>query len=117
MDDDGLLGVLDDAAAAVRLALEGLSDWGPAGTRPGQSRSVQHRQRRRVGREVEAVLARAGARGTPVGQPLEREAHRRRGVVQHAEQAVLVHRVTNPTGDSPAEASLGLSRLSASWQQ
>jgi myo-inositol-1(or 4)-monophosphatase len=38
MDDDGLLGVLDDAAAAVRLALEDLADWGPAGTRPGQYR-------------------------------------------------------------------------------
>ena len=38
MDDDGLLGVLDDAAAAVRLALEGLSDWGPVGTRRGQYR-------------------------------------------------------------------------------
>jgi fructose-1,6-bisphosphatase/inositol monophosphatase family enzyme len=38
MDDDGLLGVLDDAAAAVRLALEDLDDWGPAGTRPGQYR-------------------------------------------------------------------------------
>jgi myo-inositol-1(or 4)-monophosphatase len=38
MDDDGLLGVLDDAAAAVRLTLEDLNDWGPAGTRPGQYR-------------------------------------------------------------------------------
>ena len=38
MDDDALLGVLDDAAAAVRLALQDLEDWGPAGTRPGQYR-------------------------------------------------------------------------------
>ncbi len=38
MDDVALLGVLDDAAAAVRLALEDLDDWGPAGTRPGQYR-------------------------------------------------------------------------------
>jgi myo-inositol-1(or 4)-monophosphatase len=38
MDDDALLGVLDAAAAAVRLALEDLDDWGPAGTRPGQYR-------------------------------------------------------------------------------
>jgi fructose-1,6-bisphosphatase/inositol monophosphatase family enzyme len=38
MDDDALLGVLDDAAAAVRLALQDLKDWGPAGTRPGQYR-------------------------------------------------------------------------------
>jgi myo-inositol-1(or 4)-monophosphatase len=38
VDEDRLLGVLDDAAGAVRLALDGLSDWGPAGTRPGQYR-------------------------------------------------------------------------------
>jgi len=28
--------VLDEAAAAIRHALAGLDDWGPAGTRPGQ---------------------------------------------------------------------------------
>jgi myo-inositol-1(or 4)-monophosphatase len=38
VDDVRLLGVLDDAAGAVRLALDSLSDWGPAGTRPGQYR-------------------------------------------------------------------------------
>jgi fructose-1,6-bisphosphatase/inositol monophosphatase family enzyme len=38
MEEDSLLGVLDDAASAVRLALEDLDDWGPAGTRPGQYR-------------------------------------------------------------------------------
>jgi len=31
-----MLGVLDDAAQAIRQALDGLSDWGLAGTRPGQ---------------------------------------------------------------------------------
>jgi fructose-1,6-bisphosphatase/inositol monophosphatase family enzyme len=31
-----LLRVLRDAAAAVRLALDGLEDWGPSGIRPGQ---------------------------------------------------------------------------------
>jgi fructose-1,6-bisphosphatase/inositol monophosphatase family enzyme len=36
MDDDALLGVLHDAATAVRTALDGLGDWGPAGTLPGQ---------------------------------------------------------------------------------
>jgi myo-inositol-1(or 4)-monophosphatase len=36
MDDAALLGVLHDAAAAVRTALDGLRDWGTAGTRPGQ---------------------------------------------------------------------------------
>jgi len=31
-----MLGVLDDAAQAIRQALDGLSEWGLAGTRPGQ---------------------------------------------------------------------------------
>ncbi len=39
MDDDALLAVLHDAASAVRVALDGLLDWGSAGTRPGQYRS------------------------------------------------------------------------------
>jgi fructose-1,6-bisphosphatase/inositol monophosphatase family enzyme len=38
VDDVRLLRVLDDAAVAVRRALEALADWGPAGTRPGQYR-------------------------------------------------------------------------------
>ena len=39
MDDATLLEVLDAAADAVRAALDGLDDWGPAGTRAGQYRS------------------------------------------------------------------------------
>ncbi|MFN2606998.1 MAG: inositol monophosphatase [Acidimicrobiales bacterium] len=39
MTGDDVLEVLDAAAAAVRRALDGLADWGPAGTRPGQYRS------------------------------------------------------------------------------
>jgi fructose-1,6-bisphosphatase/inositol monophosphatase family enzyme len=38
-DASDLLPVLHDAASAVRRALDGLSDWGPAGTRAGQYRS------------------------------------------------------------------------------
>ncbi len=39
-DDPGrLLDVLHEAATAVRTALDGLADWGPAGTKPGQYRS------------------------------------------------------------------------------
>lgn len=38
MDDVRLLGVLDEAAAAVRSALDALDDWGPSGVRPGQYR-------------------------------------------------------------------------------
>jgi fructose-1,6-bisphosphatase/inositol monophosphatase family enzyme len=37
--DDALLDVLSQTVAAVRSALDGLEDWGPAGTRPGQYRS------------------------------------------------------------------------------
>jgi fructose-1,6-bisphosphatase/inositol monophosphatase family enzyme len=36
MRDDLLLEVLHDAATAVRTALDGLTDWGDAGTRTGQ---------------------------------------------------------------------------------
>lgn len=36
MRDDLLLEVLHDAATAVRAALDGLADWGDAGTRDGQ---------------------------------------------------------------------------------
>ncbi|MDQ2825580.1 MAG: inositol monophosphatase [Actinomycetota bacterium] len=39
MTDDEILEVLSEVAAAVRAALDGLGDWGPAGTRPGQYRS------------------------------------------------------------------------------
>lgn len=39
MDDATLLEVLHEAATAVRTALDGLSDWGSADTRPGQYRS------------------------------------------------------------------------------
>ena len=38
MDDDGLLEVLHATATAVAAALDGLDDWGPAGTRAGQYR-------------------------------------------------------------------------------
>jgi len=37
--DDVLMAVLSDAAAAVRAALDGLANWGPAGTRAGQYHS------------------------------------------------------------------------------
>src|ERR1700730_1864537 len=36
VDEFQMLGVLDDAVQAIRQALDGLSDWGLAGTRPGQ---------------------------------------------------------------------------------
>jgi myo-inositol-1(or 4)-monophosphatase len=36
VDEIQMLGVLDDAVQAIRQALDGLSEWGLAGTRPGQ---------------------------------------------------------------------------------
>jgi fructose-1,6-bisphosphatase/inositol monophosphatase family enzyme len=36
VDDVRLLQILDEAVQAVRRALDGLAEWGPAGTRPGQ---------------------------------------------------------------------------------
>jgi hypothetical protein len=36
MTGDAVVDVLRQAAAAVRAALDGLDDWGLAGTRPGQ---------------------------------------------------------------------------------
>jgi fructose-1,6-bisphosphatase/inositol monophosphatase family enzyme len=39
VDDDQLLEVLHEAVTAVAVALEGLGDWGLAGTRPDQYRS------------------------------------------------------------------------------
>jgi myo-inositol-1(or 4)-monophosphatase len=39
IDDDGLMAVLHEVATAVRSALDGLADWGLAGTRPGQYHS------------------------------------------------------------------------------
>jgi len=36
VEGEQILEVLDDAARAVRVALDGLDDWGPVGTRPGQ---------------------------------------------------------------------------------
>ncbi|HEX5366845.1 MAG TPA: inositol monophosphatase [Acidimicrobiales bacterium] len=34
--DDDVIGLLHETALAIRAALEGLDDWGPAGTVPGQ---------------------------------------------------------------------------------
>jgi myo-inositol-1(or 4)-monophosphatase len=38
VDEDRLLEMLDETVQAVRTALDGLKDWGPAGTRAGQYR-------------------------------------------------------------------------------
>jgi fructose-1,6-bisphosphatase/inositol monophosphatase family enzyme len=38
VDEAKLLDVLDEVAAAVRHALDGLDEWGPSGVRPGQYR-------------------------------------------------------------------------------
>jgi len=38
MDEVRLLAVLDEVAQAIRVALDGLEEWGPSGVRPGQYR-------------------------------------------------------------------------------
>jgi myo-inositol-1(or 4)-monophosphatase len=38
VDEARILQILDETVRAVRSALDGLKDWGPAGTRPGQYR-------------------------------------------------------------------------------
>ena len=58
VDDDTLMGLLGETAEAVRVALGGLDDWGPAGTRPGQYRSDLAAD--------EAALAVLGAAGVGV---------------------------------------------------
>ncbi|HUZ09714.1 MAG TPA: inositol monophosphatase family protein [Acidimicrobiales bacterium] len=55
MNDETLLALLSDAADSVKLALNELKDWGPAGTRPGQYRLDLAADEAAVG-----VLRRAG---------------------------------------------------------
>jgi myo-inositol-1(or 4)-monophosphatase len=55
VDDDSVLGILDETAAAIVGALDALQDWGLAGTRPGQYRSDLAADEAAL-----AVLARAG---------------------------------------------------------
>jgi len=56
--DESLMAALHDAATAVRAALDGLADWGDAGTRAGQYKSDLAAD--------EAVLAILGAAGLGV---------------------------------------------------
>ena len=94
MDDDALMALLDETAAAVAGALDDLDDWGLAGTRPGQYRSDLAADEAAL-----AVLARAGvgvlseesgrhrpdAPLTVVIDPVDgsTNASRRRAVVRH----------------------------------
>ena len=39
LSDDSLVELLHETALAIRAALDGLDDWGPAGTIPGQYHS------------------------------------------------------------------------------
>lgn len=56
MTDDRLMTVLNRAATSVATALEGLHDWGPAGTREGQYLSDVVADQAAVGVLVEAGL-------------------------------------------------------------
>ena len=57
----------------------------------GQTRAVQHREGRTVGRQVEPVLAGLSSRGPPVLECVQRCTHGGDGVVEHLEQAGIVH--------------------------
>ena len=93
----------------------------------GQAGAVQDRQRGVVGRQIEAVLPRPRARRPPVLEVVERSTYGDDGLVQHFDQAGLVHPLTieGDAGARPAVrtcvstpvcgAHLGCSRLVTLW--
>ena len=52
---------------------------------------MQHRESRRVGGQVEAVLARLPSAGPPVFEHVERATHGAHGFVEHFQEANVVH--------------------------
>ena len=84
----------------------------------GQAGAVQDRQRGVVGRHIEAVLPRPRARRPPVLEVVERGTDRDDGLVQHFEQAGLVHPLTIEGTPAPVPVRGGallLSRLVTLW--
>ena len=93
VDDDTLLGLLDDTAAAIGDALGDLTDWGLAGTRAGQYRSdlaadaagLAVLDRAGVGvLSEESGRHRPGAALTVVMDPLDGSTNASRGVPWYA---------------------------------
>jgi fructose-1,6-bisphosphatase/inositol monophosphatase family enzyme len=116
VDDESLLDLLDEAAAAIGAALGGLDDWGLAGTRAGQYRSdlaadaaaLEVFDRAGVGvLSEESGRHRPGADLTVVVDPLDGSTNASRGIPWYATslcavdadgpRAALV--VNLPTGD------------------
>lgn len=93
MDDQSLLDLLDEAAAAISGALGGLDDWGLAGTKAGQYRSdlaadaaaLEVFERAGVGvLSEESGSHRAGADLTVVMDPLDGSTNASRGIPWYA---------------------------------
>lgn len=71
MDTGQLIALLREVAARVRAALDGLEDWGPAGTRPGQYKSDIVADEAAVDFLIEAglgVLSEESGRSGPEGE-------------------------------------------------
>ena len=85
-----MLGVLDEAVVAVRQALDGLSEWGLAGTRPGQyhldlaadaaALPILHGAGLAVLSEESGLTGRAGAPRLAVIDPVDGSTNAHRGI-------------------------------------
>jgi myo-inositol-1(or 4)-monophosphatase len=94
VDEARLLRILDDAVHAVRGALDGLEDWGPAGTRPGQYRldlaadaaalPILHAGGLAVLSEESGVTGESGAPFLAVIDPVDGSTNAHRGIPFYA---------------------------------
>jgi myo-inositol-1(or 4)-monophosphatase len=94
VDEDRLLQILGDAVRAVRGALDGLEDWGPAGTRPGQYRldlaadaaalPILHAAGLAVLSEESGVTGQPGAPFLAVIDPVDGSTNAHRGIPFYA---------------------------------
>ena len=107
MRDEDLLQVLHDAADAVRVALDGLDDWGPSGRRRGQYRSdlvadeaaLAVLDRAGLGVVSEESGVRAGSTGLVVAlDPLDGSTNASQGIPWYATSLCVVD------GDGPLVA-------------
>lgn len=103
MRDAPLLELLHEAAAAVARALEGVADWGPAGTRAGDATHTRYHPDLAADRAAVDVLTRAGV--TVVSE--ESGVHRAEGT----DGATIV--VVDPL-DGSTNAALGIPWYAAS---
>ena len=101
ISDDGIVNLFQEIAEAVHQALEGLNDWGEAGTRPGQYRSdlaadaVALRLIERSGLGVlseESGIARADSGVTVIVDPVDGSTNASRGLPWFATSLCAVDR-------------------------